>query len=224
MKNKRDSGNLFDRVFDAMQARRARQDRQALMFFGVGCAVFIVIAIIMVIVGLIMTAVETATVKSLYGDAIASACNPVPEGRESLDNMPDAPPIRSIVLFIAETQQRHNYHEQVPNAWRADAADDVVLVGCVQEEAVLLETCEYVRDGTEGDTFTIRIEREQYETTIIIVDPYTSRRIASQTLLGTEPESCPPDDSSVTNSGTQRGEKVAWSEFAGWIETFVFDE
>ena len=215
--------NIINNLLDAMEARRRRQNRNAAIIFGGGCLVFVVLGIIIVIVGSILNAVETANVNNLYGETLASACQPVPAGSDSTDNLPDVATPRGLLLLESDTQRRHGWHSELPAQWRAENADEVVLIGCVEEERVLLETCEYLRDSARSDdAYTVRIRREQYRTTLVLLNAQTARRIDSQTLTGSEPEACPEDDGEF-GSGEQRGDALAWADFAAWVETYVFE-
>lgn len=213
---------IINDLFEAMEERRRRRNREAALIFGGGCLILIILGIIIMIVGAIFNAVETANVNSLYGE-YANACQPMPAGADSADNMPDAVTPRKILLLGGDTQRRHSWHSQLPAQWQAENEDDVALIGCVEEEEILLETCEYIQNAGDPDQeFTVRIEREQYQTTVVLVNPQTARRIDSLTLTGSEPDPCPPDDE-VTVSGDQRGEPIEWADFASWVETYVFD-
>ncbi len=220
MKEKRNSGNLFSRLQDYMYERRKQRDRETFILLGGGCAIVLVIAVIMIIVGTIFSAVETANVQRTYGKTYARACQPIPAGSDSTANLPDAPPPLGILLMNAGTQQRHTWHSQLPEQWRAESETNVALVGCVDEAEVLLETCEYSRAADEG-SFTVRVKREQIVMTLLLINPDTSRRVASQTVLGTEPEACPLDED-VVGSKTLQGDTPTWEAFAPFVETFVF--
>lgn len=210
-------------LFDAMEARRRRENRAAALFFGGGCLIFIVLGIVIVIVTSIMNAVETAKVNDTYGEVYASACQPVPSGTDSTDNLPDAATPRQILLLTSDTQRRHAWQSDLPSQWRAESEDEVALIGCVNEERVLLETCEYQRDSAhEDEAYTVKIRREQYQITLVLINPQTARRIDTLSITGPEPDACPEDDGSLT-TGEQRGEKVQWADVAGWVEGYVFD-
>lgn len=213
---------LFNRISEAMDARRRRQDRQAAVIFGVGCAFLIVVAIVFFIVGAIISAVETRTVMSTYGEAYANACQPVPAGQIAIENMPAAEAPRGVLLLAGDTTRRHGWHSELPTPWRAESEADVVLIGCVVETDLSIETCEYTRPVPGEEPFTVRIEREQHEVTLVLINPQTGRRIDALTVTGTEPAPCPVDDGEF-NSGTQSGEPVVWEAFAEWVEGYVFD-
>jgi hypothetical protein len=214
---------FLNNIFDAMEARRRREDRIAAMIFGGGCLTFIILGMIIVIVTTILNTVETAKVNSAYGDAYASACQPVPSGNESVDNLTDAVPPRRILLLTSDTKRRHEWYSDLPEPWRAENEEEVDLIGCVADDQILLETCEYLRDSARADeAYTVSISREQNQTTLVLINPQTARRIDSLTIAGSEPDACPEDDGSLV-SGEQRGEEVKWVDFASWLETYVFD-
>lgn len=215
---------FVNELLDKMDARRKRQERQAALIFGGGCLVLLVLGVVMVIVGSILDAVETANVKSTYGEDLASACRPVPAGSDSVDNLPDVPTPRGVLLLISDSQRRHAWHSSLPEQWRAENAEEVAIIGCVEELERELETCEYSRDSARADqAYTVRIRREQHEATIVLINPSTSRRIDSLTLSGSLPEPCPEDDGSMT-SGEIQGSEVAWDDVAAWVETYIFGE
>lgn len=207
-----------------MEARRRRRNREAAIFIGGGCLIFLVLGAIIVIVGTIMNAVETANVKRIYGETYASTCQSVPEGAESIENLPTSGPPHRLLLLISDTQRRHGWHSDLPPQWQATNEEEVSLIGCVTEQSNLLETCEYWRDGEDSDTaYTVKIMREQYESTLVLVNAQTGRRIDSLTVTGSEPEPCPEDDGSLTSSMIH-GAEVAWADFASWTETYIFHD
>ena len=214
--------NLLGGMFNYFEARRRRRQMETAAVFGIGCGAFIICGLVIVIVGSIMNAVESGNVQRLYGD-YAGACNPAPAGNKDKDNFPDVDSPRAVLLLISDTQRRHAWHSELPAQWQAENEDEVVLIGCVEEEEINLETCEYERDASDGDgTFTIRVERVQNEATIVLINPETGRVIDSLTVEGSEPDDC-PDDDDVNVSGEEAGEDVEWDDFAGWIEGYVFD-
>lgn len=211
---------FFNDLFKSMEARRKRT---TMLILGGGCLMLLIISVVMVIVGVIFNAVETSRVNDLYGETLASICQPVPPGQESVDNFPDASVPRGVLLLTSDTQRRHAWHSELPAQWRADNGDEVVLVGCVEVVQTVIETCEYLRNSVGGEEpFTVRIRREQHETTLVLVNPQTARRIDSLTITGSEPDACPEDDGEF-NSGEISGSEVTWDDFAGWIETYVFE-
>ena len=213
---------FFNNILDSMEARRRREDRMALMIFGGGCLTFIVLGIIIAIITGILNAVETANVKSAYGEIYASACQPVPEGSDSTTNIPDATTPRRVLLLTGDTQRRHAWHSDLPAQWKAENEDQVAIIGCVTEEEILLETCEYQRDSARSEeAYTVRLERQQYQATIVLINSTTSRRIDTLTVTGTEPEPCPDDDGRLT-SGELSGGAVSWSDFASRVESYIF--
>lgn len=215
--------NFIGGIFNYFEARRRRQNIIAAIVFGSCCAIFAVIAIIMVIVTSISNGIESGNVRSLYGDTYAQACNPTPAGNTDKDNFPDVDSPRAVLLLISDTQRRHAWHSELPVQWQAENEEAVVLIACVEEEEISLETCEYEREASRGDgTFTIRVERVQNQATIVLINAGTSRVIDSLTVEGSEPDDC-PDDEDVSVSGEEEGEVVEWDEFAGWIEGYVFD-
>lgn len=214
--------NLIDRV-NEYEREEQRAGCKMLIYFAIGIGV---LGIVMVIVGAIMAFVEESNVVSTYGEQLANSCNPMPVGADSLDNMPqdEAKPL-GLLILIAGTRQRHAWFHDVPALWRAETQDAVDLIACVEEEKETLETCEYEREGSRGnDYYTIEIERIQYSTTVVTVNPVTGRRISSLTLEGAEPDACPPDTSDITTSRSIYGDKVTFNDIGTWIEPLVFDE
>ncbi len=213
--------NFIDRI-NEYEREEQRAGCKMLIYFMVGIGV---LGIVMIIVGAILAFVEESNVVSIYGEQLANSCNPMPVGADSLDNMPDAASPFGLLILIEGTRQRHAWFQDVPAMWRAETQDAVDLIACVEEEKVTLETCEYERASTRGNgSFTIKIERIQYSTTVVAVNPVTGRRIASLTLDGTEPDACPPDTSDITTSQTIYGDKATFSDIGTWIEPLIFDE
>lgn len=213
---------IINDLFEAMEERRRREDRRAAMFLGGGCLIFFVIGMVMMIVTGILNAVEESNVNSIYGETFASTCQPMPAGQDSPDNIPDVSSPRQMLLLIADTQRRHPWHDDLPTQWQAATTDEVAIIGCVEEEKIEIETCEYSRDSARsGDTYTVRVSREQYQATLVLINAQNARRIDSQTIIGTEPAPCPEDDGEFGTS-TQQGDKVEWKDFASWAEGFIF--
>lgn len=209
-------------LFESMEARRKREERAATIFFIGGIIAILILGVIVMIVINILNAVETANVNNIYGETYASTCQSMPAGQDSDSNLTDAAPPRQMLLLIANTQRRHPWHDDLPAQWRAETEDEVSLIGCVEEESILIETCEYSRDSARpGDTYTVRIKREQSQATVVLVNPTTARRIDSLTVTGAEPPPCPEDDGEFS-SGEQRGEPLQWQDFAAWAENYIF--
>lgn len=209
-------------LLNYMRENRRRRDQRTALLLGGGCLVLLVLGVFTVIIGSIFSVVETANVVSAYGETYAQTCRSLPTGDTSLDNLPDGEPPRGVLLLTTQTQRRHAWHSDLPPQWRADDADQLSLIGCVTEEERVLETCNYQRAVPGEEPFTISIDRVQYETTIVLVNPDTARRIDSMTVTGSIPEECPPDED-VNVSGTRSGTEVPWEAFAAWIEGYVFE-
>ncbi|MEM9953304.1 MAG: hypothetical protein AAF846_16985 [Chloroflexota bacterium] len=208
-------------IFEWMEMRRRRRNMETAVIFGIGCGGMLICGIIMVIVGSIINAVETGTVRATYGE-YAGSCQSMPVGKGDEANILDAETPRQILLLTASTQRRHTWHSDLPAQWQAENEAEVSLIGCVEEEEILLETCEYQQESPEG-FFTVRVERQQNQVTIALIHPDTARVIDSLTVLGSEPDDC-PDDEEVTASSDQTGSEVEWDDFAEWIESYVFDD
>lgn len=215
--------NFLGGIWNLMEARRRRRNMETAVFFGVGCTGLLICGVIAIIVGSIMNAVETGAVRSAYGAEIAESCQPMPSGNEDEDNMPDVESPRQLILLTADTQRRHAWHNELPSQWQAENQDEVALVGCVEIVDTTIETCEYQRPAADGDgSFTIRVERQQQEATLVLINPETGRRIDSLRITGEKPDDC-PDNEDVTGSREQAGDDVAWDEFASWVEEYVFE-
>lgn len=214
--------NFIGGIWNMLEARRRRRNIETAVIFGVGCGGFLICGIVAIIVGSIFNAVESGAVRSAYGETYATACDPMPSGNDSLDNMNEGEAPRQFLLLTGDTQRRDAFHSELPDQWRAESEDEVSLVGCVERIETVLETCEYQRSSDEG-SYTVSIDREQESATIVIVNPNTGRRIDALEVTGDEPDDC-PDDEDVTSSSTLSGGDVEWDEFAGWIEEYVFED
>ena len=216
--------NIFNRISDYMEEQRRRENREAAIILGGGCLVFIVVGIVFAVFALIFNTVETANVNNIYGETIAQSCQPVPIGEASIAHVPDSPEPRQIVLLIADAQRRHAWHTQLQPQWQAEDEAEAVLVGCVETESTVLETCQYARASTRGDgNYTISIDRRQFETSLTIINPITGRRIASDTVQGSIPDDCPEDDDTLSSGMTIDGSRVELDDFSGLLEQHIFD-
>ncbi len=215
---------FFKNLSDTMRERREVQNRETALIFG-GCAVvFAIVAVIGVVVAGIFNAVESSAVNSAFGEIIANACDPVPTGADSKDDIPAAETPRGVLLLTAESQRRHAWHSDLAPAYQAESGDETDLVGCVNLDWVELEQCDYSRADPEGGTFTVNITREQHTVEIVLVAPQPdriARRVASQTLTGSEPAPC-PDEYPDGASRRERGDQLTWADFAPWAEEVIF--
>jgi len=214
-KKKKKHGNLT--------AWEQRDSRRGAFVLLVGCGAVALFILVMGIGLAIFNAVESSAVNDLYGETIASSCQPVPVGSMSTDYLPQVEPPRLLVLFTAGSQRRHAWHNSLTTQWKAEDEASVALVGCVAEDYIELETCRYTRIPERGgEPYTVRIIREQHTATITLVNPTDGRRIDELTLTGSEPAPCPPDTDDLT-SGRQRGEDLTWADFALWAEDYVLN-
>lgn len=200
-----------------------RDDRQSvrILLFGVGALVLFII--VMGVVLAVFNALESSAVTDLYGETVASSCQPVPVGSMSTDYLPPTGPPRPLVLLAAGSQRRHAWHSGLTAQWKAEDETDVVLVGCVAEDYIEIETCRYTREAERGgDTFSVRITREQHTATVTLVNPVDGRRIDELTLTGSEPDPCPPDTEDL-GSGRERGTDLTWADFAMWAEGYILE-
>lgn len=213
--------NIIGGIWDMMEERRRRRNRETAVVFGVGCGAFLICGIVVIIVGSILNAIETGAVHSAYGSTYASACQPMPFGSDSLDNLNDGSSPRKVLLLTGGTQRRDAFHSELPKQWRAENEESVSLIACVEHEKTVIETCEYERSSNNG-TYTARIKREQHTTTIALVNPNSGRRIDSLEIIGAEPNKCPDDYDDAPTSRIISGGDVEWDKFASWIEGYVF--
>jgi hypothetical protein len=215
MAKKKKRGNLT--------AREQRESRQTARILLIGVGVFALFIIVMGAVIAVFNAVEVSAVTDLYGETIASSCQPVPVGSTSTDYLPQVGPPRPLVLLTAGSQRRHAWHASLSTQWKAEDEASVALVGCVAEDYIELETCSYTRQSERGgDTFSVRITREQHTATVTLINPADGRRIDELTLTGPEPVPCPPDTEDLT-SGRERGTDLTWADFATWAEDYVLN-
>ena len=216
---------FLDDAIDRVNRHQDRQRRQGCRFMVLAALGVVVLGVVMMIIGAILAWIEERNVVSTYGDQIASLCDPVPAGTDSLDNAPQGDAPFQLLLLRAGTGQRHSWFEDVSEVWRAEAEADVDLVACVEEVKETIETCEYIRAASRGEgTFTIRLERVQNKTTITLLNPDSGRRIDQLELEGTLPDPCPEDNPEITTSGTIDGGALSFADMAVWVEPFVFGE
>lgn len=207
---------------ETLNERERREDRASgrVLLIGVGVVALFIVA--MGVVLAVFNAVESSAVTDRYGATVATSCQPVPTGTTSRDYLPEAGPPRPLVLLTANSQRRHAWHASLTSQWQAADEAAVVLVGCVAEDYTELETCRYTREAERGDTFTVRVTREQHTATVTLVNPATGRRVDALTLTGPAPAPCPPDTDDLL-SGTERGADLTWADFAVWAEGYVLD-
>ncbi|MEM6284794.1 MAG: hypothetical protein AAF787_21570 [Chloroflexota bacterium] len=212
-----DGGGLLSQLRD--YERRRKQRSTAILLFGVaGCALF---SVVMIIIGFIISAVESSMVVDAYGEEIAGLCRTLPMGEADIANAPAADGPSRLLLLRTGAQARHAWHNEMPVDWRAETADEVTLVGCVEIDDVEIEQCEYSRPDSEGGTFTVRIEREQTTATVVLLNPTSGERVAERAVTGSEPEPCPPDSEDLDTMQRLEGSVPTSHEFAAFLETFV---
>ena len=203
------------------EQRDNRQAMKVIVFVVAGLSLF---TVVIGIINAVFNAVETSNVIDIYGEDLARACQASPIGTASTDNAPtDAEPPYGTILLITGTQRRHAWHTNLPTAWQATNTEEVDVVGCVEEDWVTIETCEYERPSVRGEgSYTIDIDREQFTVTMTLINPDTGRIIAEETLTGTEPDACPADEE-VTVSGSQQGGELELRDFTGWMEPYIIE-
>jgi hypothetical protein len=207
-----------------LTAREQREGRQGLRIMLIGAGAFVLFIIGMGAVLAVFDAVESSAVNDLYGETIARSCQPVPVGSMSIDHLPQAAPPRPLVLFTADSQRRHAWHDRLSTQWKAEDEASVVLVGCVAEDYVELETCRYTRTAAGGsETYSVRVIREQHTATVTLVNPADGRRIDALTLTGPEPAPCSSPDTEDSVPDRVRGTDLTWADFAVWVESYVLE-
>lgn len=206
-----------------LTSQEQRDSQQGARILLIGLGAFVLFTIVIGIVLAVFDAVESSAVNNLYGETVASSCQPVPVGSTSTDYLPQLDPPRQLVLLTAGSQRRHAWHNDLTTQWKAEDEASVALVGCVAEDYIELETCSYTRESVRGgETFSVRITREQHTATITLINPTDGRRIDELTLTGSEPDPCPPNTEDIT-SGRQRGDDLIWADFALWVEGYILD-
>ena len=213
---------MTKRKRETLLEREKRESRQGATIILIGVGVFALFIVVMGGVLAIFNALESSAVVNLYGETVASACETTPIGTASAENLPQDAPPRPLLLLTTNSQRRHAWHADLPAAWRAEDESSVVLVGCVSEDYVELETCTYSRQADAGDTYQVNIRREQHTATMTLVNPATGQRIDELTLMGAMPAACPADTDGLT-SGRQRGDDLTLADFATWAEGYVLE-
>jgi hypothetical protein len=215
-KRKNDAG-----FFARMNEKKKQRSRMvAFVIFG-GVAAMTIIG---VVIGFIIATIESAEVRSTYGETIAGMCEDLPMGAASLANLPavDEPPTR-LLLLRTNSGQRHRWHSQLPIGWRAETAEEVGMVGCVLIDDNEIESCDYSRIGAEQDLYTVSIERMQTTASITLLNPTTGERVAERTVNGSEPDPCPPDSEDLNIAQQLEGSEPTAADFQDWLEQFVDD-
>ena len=131
---------------------------------------------------------------------------------EAAEYLPNKPPHR--VYFVPATYNGSNWNDQVPPAWHAATISEVELVGCISEEAKVIETCSYFPNG--------KAYRTRYDTTIRLVVARTGEEIVNLVQSGTFPESCPgsiTSDLSNPPHATIPGGHVAFADIQGSLKS-----
>jgi hypothetical protein len=165
---------------------------------------------VLVCVGILaFIGVETLTVRNRYGVELASMCDPPTGGAASRDNYPyKADGVRFLILDEG-IQMRDLWHGELPDDWKANSADEVDIVMCMDDRWVELDPCPI---PGEEDSRNL----EQHVVDVVLLNADSGRRIIEHTFRGSEPD-CPKND---TGAGRLRGSEVEVNDFVIWFEAF----
>jgi hypothetical protein len=208
-------------VVGAVMEHHRRHRRRSRNFLLVGVASVAALLGTMTVIGLVLSFVESSNVRDIYGETLAGLCRDLPMGDADIANLPAPDGTAKMLLLRQGTQQRHPWHGELPLGWRAESGDEVGLVGCVLMDRADFGHCEYPRIGAEGDQWTARIERYQTTATVTLLNPTSGQRIAERSVIGGEPDPCPPDSEDLNTAQRFEGEEPSSQEFAEWLESFA---
>ena len=111
-----------------------------------------------------------------------------------------------VVMKAGSVGLLHSWHDKLPENVQALSFRTAQLIGCVEEEKILIETCYY---------YGPRIERYQYQVTIRLANAQTGKTLASETVKGPPPRLCKKTERSDTK--TLVGTPVKFQEVQSWI-------
>ncbi|MEW6092993.1 MAG: WD40 repeat domain-containing protein [Chloroflexota bacterium] len=109
-----------------------------------------------------------------------------------------------------------DYPISLPEEWQPQIIANAELVLCAQEEEKLIETCDYQGGAT--------YKRYAYYLTVRLLDAQTAEEVASFTLEGQPPDSCPFVIVTTGNESTDKGaygEHVPASQVLPYVEPYV---
>jgi len=117
------------------------------------------------------------------------------------------------------TSDRYDEND-VPEAWRATAVEDIELVACVYEQFIKVESCGLYVSAAVGSAY-----RQKHKVEVTLREAKTGTIVATTTLWGSEPAPCPETIiiTSPTGVGTEyvKGSEVPFSEIQSWLTQYV---
>jgi hypothetical protein len=124
---------------------------------------------------------------------------------------PNQPGPHNAVL-LASSGTTHVWSELLPDDWAATSLSDTELVVLVSpSREVVIQSCAY--------NIGPNIERYRFEVDVVLCEARTGAAVASSTLQGSIPESCPMT-APMSQTRTQ-GSFVQYTQLEAWLQTFV---
>lgn len=103
--------------------------------------------------------------------------------------------------------------------WKPQTLQDVELVACLNNEAVLIETCPYKLANGQA----VSIERYQYLTTVTLYAAQTGEAITEMLWEGSLPNSCSTESWFKENETVKKlyGVATGGGEVSDWLQSYV---
>jgi hypothetical protein len=103
--------------------------------------------------------------------------------------------------------------------WEAQGLQNVELAACLQNEAILVETCPYKLENGKS----VSVERYQYMTTVTLYEAKSGKALAETSLPGSEPERCSAETSFKEGELVKKnyGVAVGGREVGDWLQPYV---
>ncbi len=153
------------------------------------------------------TAILTSTPTQAPSEILQVVCQgtAVPEAAEYIYNHAPHPVVSG-----------GDYPFSLPEAWQPRTITNAELVLCLQEEERLIESCDYQGGAT--------YKRYAYYLTVRLLEAKSAEQVASFTLEGLPPDSCPYVIVTTGNESTEKvayGDHVPASQLLPYLEPYI---
>jgi hypothetical protein len=148
-----------------------------------------------------------------YG-LLSGVCGPYPNGvDEAAFYVGEGP--HPVVLIDKQEADKHEWNDNLTSAWQPESISTTQLVGCVEEENELIETCPYT-----GGHFVKRYRRHLI---IDLHEVHNGKKIGTHEFLGGVPDSCHLTETFFEYQlvKVKYGSHVTFEEAETWLTDYV---
>lgn len=179
----------------------------------------VILGIFAAVIGYLLYQRNQQAVIEAFGADIVNLCNPPPNDMESEANLPSmrgGSSNRKALILELNSDDLHDWHDQLPDVARATNREDIDIVFCIGEQASrsIENPCQYTDTGGPGP-IRFAIERYIYYVPVVAINPINGRTILEANVAGVPPQDCPEWTRELEGSVTRMdGRDVTYAEFA----------